>query len=189
MSKVIETLMSEHRVIQGVLGSFEAFVERLDEDGPNARERVAEFADFFREFADRCHHGKEEGHLFEALGEHRFPRDAGPLFVMVGEHNMGRSYVAVLSAIGAGVGTLRELERHEIRESAGAFIPLLRMHIQKEDEILFPAAERTLPPQVLEKLAGSFEEFERTVMGEGEHRRLHALGARLMAERPSAAAR
>lgn len=189
MSKVIDTLMSEHRIISGVLGSFEAFVERLDEDGPNARERVAEYAEFFREFADRCHHGKEEDHLFEALGEHGFPRDAGPLFVMVGEHNMGRSCVGVLSAIGAGEGALGEAERHEIRESAGTFIPLLRMHIQKEDEILFPAAERALPPEVLEKLAGGFEEFERTVMGEGEHRRLHALGARLMAELPSVAGR
>ena len=188
MSKVIETLMKEHRFIEKVLGSLEAFSDQLEPDQQDARQYVAEYAEFFREFADRCHHGKEEDQLFEALGSHGFPRDAGPLFVMVSEHNMGRSYIKVLASIGAGEGALSETEILKVKETARGFIPLLRMHIQKEDEILFPAADRALPPAVLEKLACGFEEFERTVMGEGVHLRLHALGVRLLAEFPSAAA-
>jgi len=185
MSQVIETLMREHRFIEKVLGSLETFIGQLGAGQEGARRHIAEYAEFFREFADRCHHGKEEDQLFAALGDYGFPRDAGPLFVMVGEHNMGRSYVKVLSSIGAGEGPLTGDELSAVRESARAFIPLLRMHIQKEDEILFPAAERALPNRVLEKLARGFEEFERTNMGEGDHPRLHALGARLVADYPA----
>jgi len=185
MSQVIETLMREHRTIEKVLGSLETFIGQLGAGQQGARLHIAEYAEFFREFADRCHHGKEEDQLFEALGDHGFPRDAGPLFVMVGEHNLGRSYVKVLSSIGAGDGPLSDDELSKASESARSFIPLLRMHIQKEDEILFPAAERALPSHVLEHLARGFEEFENVTMGHGVHLRLHALGDRLMAEYPS----
>jgi hemerythrin-like domain-containing protein len=180
MPQVIETLMREHRFIEKVLDSLEAFLNQLEAGQADARQHVADYAEFFREFADRCHHGKEEDQLFEALGNHGFPRDAGPLFVMVGEHNMGRLHIKALSSIGAADGPLSDNELSTVRESASAFIPLLRMHIQKEDEILFPAAERALPIAVLEQLAVHFDEFERTVMGDGAHSRLHSLGQRLV---------
>lgn len=186
MSQVIEILMHEHRFIEKVLGSLETFISRLGGNQEGVRQRVAEYAEFFREFADHCHHGKEEDQLFEVLGNHGFPRDAGPIFVMVGEHNIGRSYVKVLSSIGAGKGPLSDGELCAVRDNAHAFISLLRMHIQKEDLILFPAAERALPSHVLEALARGFEEFERSEMGEGGHLRLHALGVRLMAQYPAA---
>ena len=187
MSKIIEILMTEHRFIEDVLGSLEAFVDQLEPDQQGARQHIEKYAEFFREFADRCHHGKEEDQLFATLGDHGFPRDAGPLFVMVGEHNMGRSYIKVLASMGAGAGALNDTELRKVRETAGGFIPLLRMHIQKEDEILFPAAERALPPAVLEELACGFEEFERTVMGEDVHSRIHTMAQGLVAEFPSAA--
>jgi hemerythrin-like domain-containing protein len=184
MSKIIEILMTEHRFIEDVLGSLEAFVDQLEPDQQGARQHIEKYAEFFREFADRCHHGKEEDQLFATLGDHGFPRDAGPLFVMVGEHNMGRQRIKELGAIASGEGPLSNEELRQTRESADAFIPLLRMHIQKEDEILFPAAERALPPEVLEELATGFDKFEQTVMGDGAHEKLHALGGKLIGEFP-----
>jgi hemerythrin-like domain-containing protein len=188
MSTVIETLMKEHRFIEQLLGSLQVFVEKLEVDQRDARKRIADYVEFFREFADRCHHGKEEDQLFVTLGDHGFPRDAGPLFVMVAEHNMGRQRIKELSAIAGGEGPLSEEEFRQTRESAGAFIPLLSAHIQKEDGILFPAAERALPPEVLDDLANGFDEFERGVMGDGAHEKLHALGERLIRDFPPPAA-
>jgi len=188
MSTVIETLMNEHRFIEKLLGSLQVFVEQLEPDQQDARTRIADYVEFFREFADRCHHGKEEDQLFMALGDHGFPRDAGPLFVMVGEHNLGRQRIKELSAIASGEGPLTEEELRQTRESAGAFIPLLTMHIQKEDGILFPAAEQALPTEVLDDLATGFDEFERRVVGDGTHEKLHALGERLVRAFPPPAA-
>jgi len=184
MSKVIETLKKEHRFIEKLLGSLQVFVEQLGQDQPDARTRIADYAEFFREFADRCHHGKEEDQLFVTLGDHGFPRDAGPLFVMVAEHNIGRQRIKELSAIAGGEGPLSEEELRQTRESAGAFISLLSMHIQKEDGILFPAAERALPPEVLDDLATGFDDFERRIIADGTHEKLHALGERLIRDFP-----
>jgi len=187
MSQIIETLMHEHRLIEQVLGSLETFVDQLDPGHEDVRRHIADYAEFFREFADRCHHGKEEDLLFEALGDHGFPRNAGPLFVMVGEHTMGRSKVGALASVGGGDGPLSVDELRTLRDAARSYIQLLRQHIQKEDGILFPAAERALPPEVLDGLAAAFERFESTAMGEGAHAQLHSLAERLLAEFPDVA--
>ncbi len=184
MSKVIDTLMSEHRVIEQVLGSLGAFADGLEPGREGDRERVADFARFFSEFADRCHHGKEEERLFVSLEERGLPRDGGPLFVMLSEHEAGRGHVRALTAVGDGGGLLTADECDEVRRHAAEYIPLLEMHIQKEDGILFPHAEAILSEQTLAELAVKFDEFEHRVMGEDVHRRLHALAEELIAAYP-----
>jgi len=180
MTQAVETLMTEHRLIEKVLGSLATFSEGLEPGQPGARENVAEYAEFFREFADRCHHGKEEDRLFTVMGDYGFPSDTGPVYVMLQEHELGRSHVRELADVGGGRGPLTTQDVETVRQHAQAFIPLLASHIQKEDGILYPAAERTVPAPVLEELAGEFEEFDRTVMGEGENERLHELARRLI---------
>ena len=100
---------------------------------------------FFREFADRCHHGKEEDLLFPALEAQGFPRDAGPTAVMRMEHEQGRAAVRGMaeSLAAAAAGDRAGLE-HWLH-SARIYIELLRAHIQKEDHCLFGMAEEALP--------------------------------------------
>ena len=185
MSKAIDTLMNEHRLIEKVLGSLNSFSAQLAPDQAGARRRVAEFAEFFREFADRCHHGKEEDRLFTAMERHGFPPDAGPLAVMKQEHEIGRSHVRSLAEVGAGNGELSEAEALMVQQHAGAFIALLAAHIMKEDNILFPAAEQAMPGSALETLANEFEQFEESVMGAGTHDRLHVLAEGLIKAFPA----
>ncbi len=79
MAKAIEVLMNEHRLIERVLGSLETFA--IGVEGGLAPERpfVADYAAFFRGFADACHHGKEEDILFQRMIERGFPRETGLL--------------------------------------------------------------------------------------------------------------
>lgn len=65
--RITEILTEEHRVIEQVLECLEAMASEAEAagrlDGAAARQAV----DFFQNFADRCHHGKEESHLFPML--------------------------------------------------------------------------------------------------------------------------
>ena len=55
-----EELMTEHRAIERMLAVLESAAGRL-EAGERVRPDVfREALDFVRNFADRCHHGKEE---------------------------------------------------------------------------------------------------------------------------------
>ncbi len=56
-----EELMTEHRAIERMLAVLEVAAQRL-EGGQRVRPgMLREAVDFVQNFADKCHHGKEEG--------------------------------------------------------------------------------------------------------------------------------
>jgi hemerythrin-like domain-containing protein len=176
--------MHEHRLIEEVLASLESFISQDQAGAPEARRTLGDYVRFFREFADRCHHGKEEDRLFVKMAEHGFSTQWGPLKVMLEEHTVGRGLVKQLAAIASGDGPLNEEELTAVRLSAIDFIRLLRAHIQKEDQILYPAAVEAVPGPVMDALSEEFERFELEVMGAGAHERLHALAEALVQAHP-----
>ena len=91
--KPTEILSGEHRVIEQVLTCLERIAEQCAAEGRLDRTSAEQALEFFRNFADRCHHGKEEVHLFPALEAKGFPRDGGPTGVMLHEHDQGRAHV------------------------------------------------------------------------------------------------
>jgi len=181
VQKAIEVLMNEHRLIEQVLGSLETFT--LEAEGGLGPERplLRDYGAFFRGFADACHHGKEEDILFQRMVERGFSRESGPVAVMLHEHRVGRGHVSVLHEAGGGSGPLASVETELVLEHAGAFIPLLRAHILKEDRILYPMAVRLLTGPELDAMETDFEAFEARMRADGSYDRLRGLADRLSA--------
>ncbi len=159
----VETLMSEHRVIERGLDSLDSLSAGLSRTAPAVRVRLGELVRFFREFADRVHHAKEEDRLFTALAAHGFSNQSGPVFVMLSEHEAGRAHVTRLAEVAGGDGPLTAEEVETVRDHGTAFSILLRGHIQKEDNILFPMAAQVLQPPVVAELRTAFDAFDATV--------------------------
>ena len=162
MDHPIETLKQEHRVIERGLDSLDELCRSLSTSDPAIRARLGELVRFFREYADRLHHAKEEDMLFSAMADHGFSPDSGPVFVMLAEHDIGRRHVRHLREIAGGEGPLTRSEVDRIRENATSFTTLLREHIQKEDNVLYPAAVQVLPETILSEMATAFVEFDRS---------------------------
>ena len=170
-----QELMTEHRAIERMLAVLDAAAGRL-EAGERVRPEVfREAVEFVRNFADRCHHGKEEDNLFPRLEELGVPREGGPLGVMLFEHDEGRAY------IGAIAGAVDAYERGDeaaavtIASNARGYVALLRGHIQKEERVLFPMADQVLSADDQRTLAEGFERIETEVMGAGVHERYHQM--------------
>jgi hemerythrin-like domain-containing protein len=180
----IELLMQEHRLIERVLEALVGCAGRLERGEPVERASIADFGEFFSKFADARHHGKEEDGLFAAMVEHGFASDSGPIGVMLLEHTEGRSHVGALRRIGQGSGPLTPPERAEAAEHGRAFAYLLRDHILKEDEILYPMAERTLPGPVLHGLTTAFEQRD-AESPDGDGRKYRELAEKLSAMFPA----
>lgn len=181
MAKVIEVLMDEHRLIEQVLGSLETYALEIEAGLAVERPVVADYAAFFRGFADACHHGKEEDILFQRLIERGMPRETGPLAVMLHEHQLGRRHVGVLRQVGEGTTPLGVVERQSVLENASGFVPLLRAHILKEDRILYPTATRILTGSELEAMEEAFGKFEAQWRADGNYDRLQRLAETLRA--------
>jgi hemerythrin-like domain-containing protein len=179
MKNPIHTLMAEHRLIEEVLASLEGFALRVEHGRDTPREAVARYADFFAEYADRAHQGKEENVVFSRMVERGVSSSEGPLAMMLAEHAQGRACVQALHEIGSGTGAMSDEERATLRERADEYVDLLRHHIAKEDRVLFPIAIRTLSESDMEELGARFEEIaaEEESSGRAEHLRALARGS------------
>jgi hemerythrin-like domain-containing protein len=170
MSKAIDDLRNEHDAILSALGILDAMTAKLGGKHPPTGEDLLGFLGFLKEFADKCHHGKEEGILFPALTKAGIPEQGGPTGQMLAEHVEGRAFIKGMeAAIGASV------DNRAFSEAAGGYSRLLRSHIEKENRVLFPTAERVLPAPELDGIFERFEQHEETVIGHGRHEQLHAL--------------
>lgn len=175
----VETLMSEHRVIEQVLDALEGFAEDVVRRGATEKQELGRFVTFVREFADACHHGKEEDILFAAMVEAGFPRNGGPIAVMLHEHDRGRALVGILKAKAEQEGPWTDADRQEVAEVARGYAAMLHAHIHKEDAILYPMAEQHLAAEVMARVAEECERYE--AAREGTHEQLHALAEELVA--------
>jgi hemerythrin-like domain-containing protein len=179
--------MGEHRLIEQVLGSLETYAVEIGDGRRPERGAVADYALFFRGFADACHHGKEEDILFQRLLQRGFARDAGPLAVMYHEHELGRRRVRELFELGAQPEPFAPAQTRQLIAAAAGFVPLLRGHILKEDRILYPMALRALTGPELDAMDAEFDAFAARVEQDGSGDRFRALAEDLVARfRPDA---
>lgn len=163
-----QILSDEHRVIERVLDAVDGLTRRPADESLAAWKKALEF---IRQFADACHHFKEEQVLFPAMEEHGIPRDGGPIGMMLLEHEEGRSYVRAMAAAISGIETQDKAAHAALVQNAQAYLRLLREHIQKEDEILYPMAERAIPAAEQSAMLTQFAEHEAKEMGAGAHER------------------
>ena len=159
-----EILRNEHRVIEQVLRCVAAIAERSAAEQDLNCDAAALAIDFFRTFADGCHHLKEEQFLFPALEAKGWSRHQGPTGQMLKEHRLGHEYLDALSR------AVQENDAESFRGAAGDYISLLREHIAKEDNVLFPMADSTLTPRDEQWLAEQFRLHEAQLTA-GAHER------------------
>ena len=128
--------------------------------------RSAEQAlDVFRNFADRCHHGKEEDLLFPLIESKGFSREQGPPGVMPNEHQQGRRLVqAMANALGTAASDA-DASRRSFIDPARDFVARWREHIHKEDHCLLPIANQALTEPDQRQLVDSFEKVKREDLG------------------------
>ncbi len=173
-------LRDEHQLILGVV---EVLDRTLSDAGPGSEfdlDVIDRCISFFRLFADACHHGKEEDHLFPELIEHGMPGDAGPIAVMLSEHAQGRLYVRGMAEAMPGAVSGSEDAVVALRSHAESFINLIREHIGKEDHILFAIADDLVVGDACKALCDRYDDVcERRFEGKSKED-LERIAASLM---------
>ncbi|HTT32921.1 MAG TPA: hemerythrin domain-containing protein [Methylomirabilota bacterium] len=167
-----EILRQEHDVILKMLDGLDQMNQTLLANAEVARGTFDGFLEFFRLFADRCHHGKEEDLLFPMLEQRGIPRGGGPIGVMLHEHDHGRELIQEMAAAAAEYEKDRTTGSRRWVRAAQSYSQLLRDHILKENNILFHMAEQLLTSEEQISLAAAFEKTEMEKIGVGTHERL-----------------
>lgn len=134
--KSIDRLVAEHEIIERGLTVLEKAVAQI-EAGQDISDEFLKWApEFFSQFADKCHHAKEEDLFFPLLRERGIPQEGGPIGVMLHEHDVGRDAVRRMRMASES----DEFDAATFASAGREFVPLLRQHIFKENNILFQMA-------------------------------------------------
>lgn len=138
----IEELRSDHQNILTHLDDLEKAINQ-----PKiSHAKVEKFLRFTETFAEP-HHQKEEQVLFPALEKKGIPNQGGPIGMMLLEHATERDYLAKMRE------ALQKNNEAKLKENTQAVISLLRDHIYKEENILYPCAQDVLTKKELASLA------------------------------------
>ncbi|HVO26405.1 MAG TPA: hemerythrin domain-containing protein [Candidatus Margulisiibacteriota bacterium] len=130
MAATIELLSTQHQDVLARLATVEAQI--MARDGCD----LAAFAAYLETEVGQ-HFVIEEQALFPLLARY-LGEDDGPLAVMNTEHAAFRELLAALTT------AVRSGQSDAQRARAGELVQLLRAHIAKEDQVLFPMAARLL---------------------------------------------
>ena len=148
-SPPIKKLVDEHVVIKKLVALIPAIIEKLDLESDRDREIVRSSIDFIRNYADKYHHAKEEEILFKC-----FDQNLDILEVMHQDHETARGHVR------ATLEGLDKKDKPVVTEHLAAYHELLKGHIKKEDEILYPWIDRNLSDTQVGELYTKFNKVD-----------------------------
>ncbi len=173
-------LVDEHATIEKVLDVLEKLTQQIRSGGSFPRETLGRCVEFFRLFADACHHAKEEDLLFPVLEQRGIPRDGGPIGVMLYEHQLARELTRRMGEALEAYDRGEEGATQALLKAADDYLMLLRAHIAKENTVLFPMGERFISPQDRQTLCQKFCEVGCRSFGGKRKAQLEALADELV---------
>lgn len=152
-----QILMDEHRLIERVLNAMHLTATRLTHAEYLRPAFFINAALFIKNYADGCHHRKEEGILFVAMSPSAPFSQAGPVAVMLAEHEKGRQFTQEMRVAAEMWEKGDNSAQGAVVQNALGYVALLRQHIYKEDNILFPMADQLLSSDQQKKVAADFK--------------------------------
>ena len=171
MLDVTQVLVQEHKLILRMVALVQQNATRAEQGSFADWSFFLAAVDFIRSYADRFHHAKEEDVLFVALVDNGMPEKQSPIEAMLIQHDQGRAFVGALEAAATAALAGDDGQLDAIVTNARGWADLLTDHIDKEDTVLYPLAERVLPAEMRPAMVAAYE----TAAGDG------TLGTRYLA--------
>ncbi|MCY6960040.1 hemerythrin domain-containing protein [Clostridium brassicae] len=163
----IELMVYEHKNIKKMLNVLRKYCLKILKDEKVDYNDFYKIIDFVRNYADKHHHGKEEKLLFNKMIDEL--GNLGEKLVkhgMLVEHDLGRLYIGNLEEAVKKVQQGNDEAKLDLIGNAIAYTDLLNRHIQKEDDVVYKFAERSLKKDILNKLDEECVSFEKTAENE-----------------------
>ena len=159
-TNVTRVMVEEHQLILRMITLVEKNTTALEAGRFRNWQFYLDAVDFIRNYADRFHHAKEEDVLFLELIRNGMPEKQSPIEAMLIEHDQGRAHVLAMAEAAQKAIDGEAGQGPVIAEHARGYAALLRGHIEKEDDILYPLAERILPEEVRPRMLQAYVQAE-----------------------------
>jgi len=163
----VEALMQEHRIIERMLLPFTKEVERMEQTKKVNVKFVEIAVDFIKTYADRTHHGKEEGVLFRELRKKSLSNEhAAMMMSLIEEHVLSRKSVNALEKANMEYVNGNVASWSEVSKNLKVLVELYPRHIEKEEKKFFLPSMEYFSVQEREAMMNEFGEFDRKIIHE-----------------------
>ena len=160
MSQPVEVLITEHKLIIRAVDRIKKEMDQIQSDKIVDPNFIATAVDFFRTYADRFHHGKEEGILFKALSRKKLNEpDHKMMNELMIEHGYARLTVTALDTAKEKYVSGEKEALGEVLELLRALVKLYPAHIEKEDKHFFYPSMAYFSTQERENMLMDFVSF------------------------------
>ncbi len=177
--KATADLKKEHEIICSVAEAVARKGEEFINTGQFDDRFLEKALEFFTVFVDRCHHGKEENHLFARINEYDIAEAKPKVVELIREHETGRNLIREISEIRKN-NDEPSAKARQLGETLRRYYGFIKEHIEKEDNGLFPLADAYLSVKDQEDVKDAFDRFEEEEMGKGTHERIHAIAEEIL---------
>lgn len=180
-SSATHVLVAEHRVIQRMLDVTRELAHLLEVGAEVPPEMLDSVAEFLRVFGDE-HHRKEEQYLFPALEQRGAKLNSMALETFQREHDRARVLLQKMAEAGSAYREGRRNADRRWGRFASEYAAVLSRHLDKEQDVLYPAAEQLLTSEEQQKLAEALRQSAEAGVSQERRQRFSALADSLAAE-------
>jgi hemerythrin-like domain-containing protein len=163
----IEALMNEHRIIERMLPHFKKELDRIQNSKAVNTKFIEKAVDFIKTYADRTHHGKEEGVLFRELrGKSMSEEHAALMMELIEEHAFARRATGNLEKANVSYMNGNAEAWKDVWKFLNDLSELYPKHIEKEDKRFFYPVMEYFSPQERDAMLNEFWDFDKIIIHE-----------------------
>lgn len=160
MSLPVEILINEHKLILQAVGVIKQETDKMRVNNAVDANFIVATVDFFRTYADRFHHGKEEGILFKGLSQKKLSEaDRKMMNELTMEHAFARRTVKALESAKESYVSGNKDAAQNVLELFTALVKLYPAHIEKEDKHFFYPCMEYFSLEEREEMRRAFVDF------------------------------
>jgi len=156
--------MKEHKIILQMVALVKKELKRLEKYELDPA-FIDASVDFFRTYADKCHHGKEEDILFKRLSSKKISAEHKKMMdQLIKEHKLGRKNVkALLDAKNRYIkGDKKAL--NDVKSNLSMLSKFYPIHIEKEDKHFFIPVMKYFSKKEQDTMLKQFWDFDKDMI-------------------------
>jgi hemerythrin-like domain-containing protein len=165
--KPIGPLMWEHRLIEHMVTIFDHELQNIRQTHQANTEPLLTGIDFFRTYADKTHHGKEEDILFKTLATKKLsPQHRTIMNQLIEDHKTARRTITKLDQAVHHYKNGDEATLATIQSALEDLTALYPCHIKVEDKDFFFPSMNYLSRDEQDTMLKAFHDFDCTMIHE-----------------------
>ncbi|MDD4970966.1 MAG: hemerythrin domain-containing protein [Paludibacter sp.] len=159
-----EELIQEHAKIDKVLNIMNRISEDIKTQKVFYADDVEDILKFILGFWDKCHCKKEEKVLFPALISEGVIEKNDLVSMMVEEHILGKNNLKEISSCIENCKIGNPFSCEKLAASLSTYVSMMQIHMENEEKIFFPLADRVLSKNKQDQALEQFEIIDKRLV-------------------------